>query len=58
MWPVINSIPLIGWNYSIQPVTALEFIPGHVVYKRAYNQILQTKETKALLNNVSSVVEF
>jgi hypothetical protein len=37
MWPVIDLIPLIGWNYSIQteenmlPMKALEFITGHVV---------------------------
>ena len=29
----------------IQPMRALEFITGQVVYNLAYNQILQTEET-------------
>ena len=49
----LNSIPLIGWNYSIQtgeqigffiqinfpPIRAFEFITGHVIFKLPYNQI-------------------
>ena len=45
MWPVINVIPLIGWNYSIQTgERALEFVTGHMVYNPAYNSILQMTE--------------
>ena len=29
-----------------EPMTALEFRTGHVVYNQAYNLILQAKETK------------
>jgi hypothetical protein len=34
-----------GLERIFQPIRALEFITGHVVYNLAYNQILQTKET-------------
>ena len=40
MWPLMNFIPLIGWNYSIQtgiqPMSPLEFITGHMVYNPGY----------------------
>ena len=32
-----------------QPMRALEFIAGHMVYNPAYNQILQMKETIVVL---------
>ena len=50
----MNSIILIGWNYSIQTgepkihfpsMTALEFIRGHVTFKLRYDQIYQMKTT-------------
>ena len=50
MWPVINLIPLIGWNCNIQterifqPMGGLESNRSHV-YNPAYNQILQLKAT-------------
>ena len=51
MWPVIYLIPLIGWYYSIQtwlerlfqPMRALKFLIGHMVYYLAYDWILQLK---------------
>ena len=42
MWPVINSIPLIGWNYSIQTGENISIISTnertqiYVVYKPDY----------------------
>ena len=44
MWPVINSIPLIGWKYSFQTRENIStnkstwiYNTGHVVYNLAYN---------------------
>ena len=47
MWPVINSIPLIGWNYSIQTGENISTnestqiynseVTWFIVYKPAYN---------------------
>ena len=40
MWPVINTIPLIGWNCSNHIEENIS--TGHTVYILAYTQILQT----------------
>ena len=49
MWPVINLIPLIGWNYRIQTRENISTNESTRIYKMVYNpaykQILQTKET-------------
>ena len=43
MWPVINLIPSLAeitaftLERIFQPMTALEFITGHMVYNLAYN---------------------
>ena len=55
MWPVINSIPFIGWNYSthtgenISANESTRFITGHMVYNLAYTLILQMTTTNIIV---------
>jgi hypothetical protein len=42
----LDEITAFRLESIFKPMRALEFITGHMVYNTAYNQILQTKETK------------
>ena len=57
MWSVINSIPLIGWNYSFQTgeYISTNDSTGHVVYIRLIVKSYRQKRPWAGLSQFDSL---